>query len=44
MKTAGMVIAINTDEQAAIMSNCDYFAVADALEVIPELTRQLKHD
>jgi len=44
MKTAGMVIAINTDEQAAIMSNCDYFAVADALEVIPELTRQLEND
>jgi len=44
MKTAGMVIAVNTDEQAAIMSNCDYFAVADALEVIPELTRQLEND
>jgi len=44
MKTAGMVIAINTDEQAAIMSNCDYFAVADALEVIPELTKQLEND
>ena len=44
MKTAGMVIAVNTDEQAAIMSNCDYFAVADALEVIPELTKQLEND
>jgi len=44
MKTAGLVIAINTDEQAAIMANCDYFAVADALDVIPELTKQLKND
>lgn len=44
MKTAGLVIAINTDAQAAIMSNCDYFAVADVLEVIPELTKQLKND
>lgn len=44
MKTAGMVIAVNTDENAAIMANCDYFAVADALEVIPELTKQLEND
>lgn len=44
MKTAGMVIAVNTNEQAAIMSNCDYFAVADALEVIPELTKELEDD
>jgi electron transfer flavoprotein alpha subunit len=44
MKTAGMVIAINTDAQAAIMSNCDYFAVADVLEVIPALTKQLANE
>ncbi|MCD4721676.1 MAG: electron transfer flavoprotein subunit alpha/FixB family protein [Desulfobacula sp.] len=41
MKTAGMVIAINTDENAAIMSNCDYYVKADALEIIPELTKIL---
>ena len=41
MKTSGMVIAINTDENAAILSNCDYFAKADALEVIPKLTKIL---
>jgi len=41
MKTAGMVIAINTDENAAIMSNCDYYVKADVLEIIPELTRLL---
>jgi len=44
MKTSGMVIAINIDENAAIMSNCDYFVVADALEIIPELTKQLKNE
>ncbi len=41
MKTSGMVIAVNLDETAAIMSNCDYYAVADALEIIPELTKIL---
>ena len=41
MKTSGMVIAINTDENAAIISNCDYFVVADALEIIPALTKIL---
>jgi len=41
MKTSDMVIAINTDENAAIMSNCDYYVVADALEIIPELTKHL---
>ena len=41
MKTSGMVIAINTDENAAIMSNCDYYVKADALEIIPELTKLL---
>jgi len=29
MKTAGMIIAINTDAGAAIMSNCDYAVHAD---------------
>ena len=43
MKTAGMVIAVNTDENAAIMANCDYYVVADALEIIPELTEHLEN-
>ena len=42
MKTAGMVIAVNTDKNSAIMANSDYYAVADALEVIPELTKLLE--
>ncbi|MCF6248019.1 MAG: electron transfer flavoprotein subunit alpha/FixB family protein [Desulfobacula sp.] len=41
MKTSGMVIAVNMDENAAIMSTCDYYAVADALKIIPELTKLL---
>jgi len=44
MKTSGMVIAVNTDKNSAIMANCDYYAVADALEVIPELTKLLGNE
>ena len=44
MKTSGMVIAINTDENAAIMANCDYYVVADALVIVPELTKHLEND
>ena len=43
MKTAGMVIAVNVDENAFIMSNCDYYAVGDALEIIPALTTLLEN-
>ncbi|MCD4742830.1 MAG: electron transfer flavoprotein subunit alpha/FixB family protein [Desulfobacteraceae bacterium] len=39
MKTSGIVIAINIDENAAIMSNCDYYVKADALNIILELTK-----
>jgi electron transfer flavoprotein alpha subunit len=41
MKTAGMIIAVNKDSQAAIVQKCDYFVVADLFEIIPVLTRQL---
>jgi electron transfer flavoprotein alpha subunit len=41
MKTAGLIIAINTDPEAAITQRCDYFAVADLFDVIPQLTRKL---
>ncbi len=41
MKTSGMVIALNVDENAAIMSICDYYAVADAMDVVPELIKLL---
>lgn len=42
MKTAGMIIAINKDLEAAIMQKCDYFVVADLFEIIPVLTRRLQ--
>ena len=42
MKTAGMIIAINKDLEAAIVQKCDYFVVADLFEIIPVLTRQLQ--
>jgi len=41
MKTARLIIAINTDRDAAIIKNCDYFAVADLFEIVPLLTRKL---
>jgi electron transfer flavoprotein alpha subunit len=41
MKTSGLIVAVNTDPQASIVKNCDYYIVADLFEVIPLLTRQL---
>ncbi len=42
MKTAQVVVAINTDPQAAMMQHCDYGIVGDLFEIVPLLTRQLK--
>ncbi len=41
MQTAGMIIAVNKDPEAAIVQKCDYFVVADLFEIIPVLTRKL---
>jgi electron transfer flavoprotein alpha subunit len=41
MKTARTIIAVNTDENAPIMANCDYYAVADLFEILPELEKAL---
>jgi electron transfer flavoprotein alpha subunit len=41
MKTSGIIIAINQDPNAAIMSKCDYAVRADLFQVIPALTRKL---
>jgi electron transfer flavoprotein alpha subunit len=41
MKTAKTIIAVNTDENAAIMANCDYFAVGDLFEILSELEKAL---
>lgn len=42
MKTSRLIIAINTDPDAAIIKRCDYFAVADLFDIIPLLTGKLK--
>ncbi|MFO7913443.1 MAG: electron transfer flavoprotein subunit alpha/FixB family protein [Desulfotignum sp.] len=41
MKTAGMIIAVNKDDNTAIMANCDYQVQGDLFEILPELIRQL---
>ena len=42
MKTSRMIIAINTDPDAAIVKKCDYYAVANLFDIIPEITGILK--
>ncbi len=42
MKMSKMIIAINGDPNAAIVSNCDYFIQEDLLEVLPALNEALK--
>lgn len=42
MKTSGLIIAINTDQEAPIMANCDYYAVGDLFDILPALTEALK--
>jgi electron transfer flavoprotein alpha subunit len=41
MKTSGLIIAINTDPEANMVKNCDYYIVGDLFEIVPLLTRQL---
>lgn len=42
MKTSGIIIAVNQDENAPIFKNCDYYVVGDLFEIVPHLTRKLK--
>jgi electron transfer flavoprotein alpha subunit len=41
MKTSGLIVAVNTDTEANMVKNCDYYIVADLFEIIPLLTSQL---
>lgn len=41
MKSAKTIIAINIDANAAIMANCDYYAVADLFSILPALEKAL---
>jgi electron transfer flavoprotein alpha subunit len=42
MKTSGLIVAINTDSEANIARNCDYYTGTDLFEIIPLLTKALK--
>lgn len=42
MKTSGLIIAVNTDPEASITKNCDYYIVEDLFKIVPILTRHLK--
>ena len=41
MKTAGMIIAVNTDENAAMVANSDYYVIGDLFEILPALIQRL---
>ena len=42
MKEAGLVVAINKDPEAPIFKTADIGVVGDILELIPQLTEQVK--
>lgn len=43
MKTSGMIIAINTDPDAAIISHSDYYVIGDLFEILPALAEELEN-
>lgn len=44
MKTAKVIVAVNTDKDAPIFSKCDYGILGDIFEVVPALTQALEQD
>ncbi|MBW2591980.1 MAG: electron transfer flavoprotein subunit alpha/FixB family protein [Deltaproteobacteria bacterium] len=42
MKTSGFIIAVNTDPDAPIITNCDYYVITDLFNILPLLTDRLK--
>jgi electron transfer flavoprotein alpha subunit len=43
MKTSGLIIAVNTDPDAAIIAHSDYYVIGDVFEILPALARELKN-
>jgi electron transfer flavoprotein alpha subunit len=41
MKTSRLIIAVNSDPNAPIIANCDYYAIGDLFEIIPQLEKTL---
>ncbi len=41
MKDSKVIVAVNKDEEAPIFEMCDYYLLADAAEVLKELTQKL---
>ncbi|MCG8619157.1 MAG: electron transfer flavoprotein subunit alpha/FixB family protein [Desulfobacterales bacterium] len=41
MKTSKMIIAVNTDENAAMVANSDYYVLGDLFEILPEIIKQI---
>lgn len=42
MKTSGLIIAINTDANAAILAHSDYYVIGDLFDILPALTHELE--
>jgi len=42
MKTSGLIIAINTDANAAIISHCDYYVIGNLFDILPALVLELE--
>jgi electron transfer flavoprotein alpha subunit len=42
MKTARVIVAINTDPDAPMVKNCDYAIIGDLFEIVPMISRRLK--
>ncbi|MDA9761733.1 electron transfer flavoprotein subunit alpha/FixB family protein [Desulfobacterales bacterium] len=42
MKTSGLIIAINSDANAAILAHCDYIVIGDLFDILPALTHELE--
>ena len=42
MGTSKVIVAINKDEEAPILSKCDYAVIDDLFKIVPPLTEEIK--